>query len=362
MVDYKDESLSPMESVKADHSKGLARTTVAGPGRSMREVYQNLKSSPKVQYSLEHPGRVLMGARVGLDKDEGEGYWEFFHLDNDIYLNVCNFSYIDLRREQVPGEGLLEFHIKLSGHFTLETARAEHIEVEGPSLLIWNQPEGIDVGEWVPPGNQEASVSIFCEPSFITEHFSTDIERLPDNLRKIINYDANNSINYCQVPLSSELIQAASTLVKCKLTGIPWLIHAEAKAIELLCHIVSAFKKLQSPPDRSYKERDLELFREARKIITSQFNPPPTISEIASRVGINETKLKHGFKDVYGTTIFECGHKFRMKYAMELLCDKRVRVGQVAEEIGYRHQSTFAKAFRDFFGIRPNDARKTVKT
>lgn len=52
-------------------------------------------------------------------------------------------------------------------------------------------------------------------------------------------------------------------------------------------------------------------------------------------------------------TIFEYALERRMKHALELLRCKHEPVGQVAYAVGYRHQTSFASAFHEYFGFLP---------
>jgi len=107
----------------------------------------------------------------------------------------------------------------------------------------------------------------------------------------------------------------------------------------------------------SRSESDIKRFARAREILSTRFNPPPTISSIARELGINETKLKSGFKALNGQTVFEFGQQCRMQHAMHLLREQRIRISLVSEAVGYHHQGTFASAFKAYFGIRPKDVR-----
>lgn len=47
-----------------------------------------------------------------------------------------------------------------------------------------------------------------------------------------------------------------------------------------------------------------------------------------------------------------------MHHAMRLLRDGHMRIGRVAEAVGYTHQTTFASAFKQYFGYRPKEICK----
>jgi AraC-like DNA-binding protein len=56
-------------------------------------------------------------------------------------------------------------------------------------------------------------------------------------------------------------------------------------------------------------------------------------------------------------TVFEYGLGCRMRRALELLQADTVSICQVAESVGYQHQTSFTAAFRDHFGFLPSEAR-----
>ena len=339
--------------------KGLFRSTLAGSGRSLREAFARIRNSDRVDKLIEHPIRPLLGARVNLLESEGKGHWNFLAFGDDLFLVVCDHTYIDPRLERLPGDGLLEFHIKLSGHLKMTTSRPEPILVDGPSLLVWNQPDGCEADEETGPGTPEKSITVYCSPEYIIGSLLGNADVIPAQLSRILFNDADG-INYCQVPLNADLMQASQTMFEAnsKMKDELWLVYAESKAIQLLCMIVSAFEQLSSAADETYSAADLHRFRQGQKILSKQFDPPPTIAQLAGMLATNETKLKNGFKSLYGMTIFEYRHRCRMQRALELLDTTELPVGLVSERIGYQHQTTFTTAFRNYFGFCPKDVRK----
>ena len=48
----------------------------------------------------------------------------------------------------------------------------------------------------------------------------------------------------------------------------------------------------------------------------------------------------------------------RMRLAQSLLLQGRLTIGQVAEQVGYEHQSSFTAAFRGHAGMTPRDYQR----
>ena len=91
-----------------------------------------------------------------------------------------------------------------------------------------------------------------------------------------------------------------------------------------------------------------------------QDDPDISSHKIAKAVGTNETKLKYGFKALFGETIFAYRNRRRMKKAIALIEDG-IPIGRVSEEVGYQHQTSFTSAFKSYYGISPKDSRKLAK-
>lgn len=343
--------------------KGLFRDLLSSDGHSLKSAFEALKHSPDVSRLAEHEGRGLLGASVEVAPEEGAGHWSFFNINNDIFVVVSDFTYQDARTETIEGEGLLEFHIKLSGHLNLSGQRTELVEVDGPTLLVWSQPEGVEADEWMEPNLPEKSVTIYCRASYLRENLVGDSIQMPKALKQFVSSDAE-SISHCQFPITPAILQCATDLANSDemFDGPYWLIYVEAKALELLAVILTAFDKLSIKVEGTYRPQELEIFDQAKAIIETEFHPVPTIRRMARRLGINETKLKSGFKAVFGMTIFEYRNKVRMNLAKELLDSGEVQVGVVAEKVGYQHQTTFTTVFKTYFGLNPKDYKKLRKT
>lgn len=81
---------------------------------------------------------------------------------------------------------------------------------------------------------------------------------------------------------------------------------------------------------------------------------PPSLLDLARQVGINDRKLKQGFRQVFGTTVFGYLHDYRMEQARLLLIEQKLAIALVAHTVGYSHLSHFATAFRKKFGVNPS--------
>ncbi|MGN6604262.1 MAG: helix-turn-helix domain-containing protein [Ginsengibacter sp.] len=100
-------------------------------------------------------------------------------------------------------------------------------------------------------------------------------------------------------------------------------------------------------------EADREKIALARNILLEHIGEPLTIRELSRKAAINECYLKKGFKEMYGTTIFDFYQSQRMEHAKYLLYEKGLTVTEVSDSLGYSSISHFSTAFKKHTGIKP---------
>ena len=100
-------------------------------------------------------------------------------------------------------------------------------------------------------------------------------------------------------------------------------------------------------------ESDREKITRSREILLEHIGEPLTIKELSRKVAINECYLKKGFKEMFGTTIFDFYQSQRMEHARYLLYEKGLSVTDVSVMLGYSSISHFSTAFKKHTGLKP---------
>ena len=100
-------------------------------------------------------------------------------------------------------------------------------------------------------------------------------------------------------------------------------------------------------------ELDREKILNAREVLLQHIGEPITIKELSRKVAINECYLKKGFKEIFGTTIFDFYQQQRMEHAKYLLYEKGLSVTDVSAILGYSSISHFSTAFKKHTGLKP---------
>lgn len=100
-------------------------------------------------------------------------------------------------------------------------------------------------------------------------------------------------------------------------------------------------------------EADREKVSRAREILIQHIGEPITIKELSRKVAMNECYLKKGFKEMFGSTIFDFYQSQRMEHARFLLYEKGLSVTEVSMLLGYSSISHFSTAFKKHTGLKP---------
>ncbi len=100
--------------------------------------------------------------------------------------------------------------------------------------------------------------------------------------------------------------------------------------------------------------RDVKKLESVRDMLLERLDKAWTIKELARHVGLNEKRLKEGFRQQFGLPIYTFLQKSRLHAAREILLTKEVKVIDVAMAVGYANPSRFSELFAREFGITPS--------
>jgi AraC-like DNA-binding protein len=161
---------------------------------------------------------------------------------------------------------------------------------------------------------------------------------------------------YFQIDYTTpEMRVALEQIINCPFTGLTKKIYLESKCLEIIALKLEqlATREDSSTKGTALKRDDIDRIHYAKEILTENLDNPPSLIELARQVGLNDYKLKLGFRQVFGTTAFSYLHQQRMEKARQLLLEGQMNVKEVARAVGYTNQSHFATAFRKQFGTNP---------
>ena len=134
-------------------------------------------------------------------------------------------------------------------------------------------------------------------------------------------------------------------------------MYLEAKVTECLSLFMRETEGKEPVNAKIVGFSDRDKIYQARDIICSEYLNPPSLHDLALRVGTNECTLKAGFKGAFRTTVFNYLFDYRMNIAIHYLLDTNKSIGEVPGLVGYEHQAHFCTAFKRKFNVTPSEYR-----
>ncbi|MGC3943245.1 MAG: AraC family transcriptional regulator [Chryseolinea sp.] len=184
----------------------------------------------------------------------------------------------------------------------------------------------------------------------LQSHEGGSLEAFGKNLGKKRNYLATtHSVGWDK--RIAEVIHAVRT---CQFQGPTRYIFLESKMLELFVLQMEHLHSIHSSPEKEkWKKEDKEKMEAVREYIAKFYLEPLTLKDLTLSFGLNEFKLKKGYKYFFNTTVFEHVLQLRMQKASELLREQQMTIADVASYIGYSNTGSFSYEYKKRFGYSP---------
>lgn len=159
--------------------------------------------------------------------------------------------------------------------------------------------------------------------------------------------------------VDTSIHQVIQQIIHCSYADHLKKLFLLSKSIELLVLSAEACKQAADKKEVFIKNKtDKEKLIAVRDLINQRLHCPPNLSEIARIVGLNEYKLKRGFKETFSNTVFGYLTEQRLQLAYQYLRDTDKTAAGISYELGYASPQHFNNAFKKKFGITPYAVRK----
>nr|WP_295873202.1 AraC family transcriptional regulator [uncultured Chitinophaga sp.] len=158
--------------------------------------------------------------------------------------------------------------------------------------------------------------------------------------------------------LDSQMEQVIAQVRYSKYTGDFQRLFLLSKSLELLVLSAESCTAADERQNIYLKSKqDTEKIIAVRDLLNTRLDSPPSLTEIARTVGLNEYKLKRGFKEKFNNTVFGYLTDQRLHLAHQYLRDTGKTAAEIAAELGYATPQHFNNAFKKKFGFTPFSVR-----
>lgn len=267
--------------------------------------------------------------------------------------------YEDVKISAYAAEPSLSMHFMLKGENGFEINKQDPLFVSQGTNNICSLSSGYFGNQFVKKDQHSKSIGIYIHQSFLEKL----TERYPAMLSNLYQRCMNDETFFTHqryLNTTFEMEQILYQIQNAHLLGNAGDIYTEAKILELLAFQLrnNSLRKKRKCNKHCKTSGDIEKIHEAGKILTEDLNHSMSIRQLARNVGINENKLKYGFKETFNTTVFGYLFNYKMDYACKLLADTNKNMLEIASICGYTYASHFTTAFKRKYGITPKEFRK----
>ena len=283
-------------------------------------------------------------------KNNGISSSYHMELERGFYvLRFKNDTERSINEIQPVDQDIIQFHFCLKGqtNFIYNEGNYTFQVREEHSMLLYNPLKSLPINVELLPDTW--MVSILISISKFHSLFSKDADHIsflsPENREKKF-YNSQSFKSSISVILSQILQSRIHDSIK----GL----YIKGKVYELLSLY---FNKIEDPSLEKcpflIDEENVQKIRVAKEIILKRMTDPPTLDELAIEIGLSLKKLKDGFKQIYGDTVFSYLLDHKMDEARKMLESQKYNVNEVGLKLGYSTSSHFINAFKKKYGTTP---------
>lgn len=243
----------------------------------------------------------------------------------------------------------IQFHFNVKGNskFLFNNGNYELPLSEENSLLLYNPQRDLPLNVSLEPESWLISLVISIKKFHAL--FSQEADYIT-----FLSADNKDKKYYKDAPVSPSMAVVLNQLMNFNLTPSIKNLYFKAKAFELLSLY---FNKAENPDLEQCPflsdEENIKKIRRAKDIVISRMAEPPSLQELADEIGLSLKKLKEGFKQIYGDSVYSFLFDYKMEYARKLLESGEYNVNEVGLKVGYSTASHFIAGFKKKFGTTP---------
>ena len=218
---------------------------------------------------------------------------------------------------------------------------------EENSLLLYNPQRDLPIYLEVDPSSWVVSVLISIKKFHgLFSHEADYITFLSEGNRDKKYYKDGH--------ISPSMAIVLNQLVNYNLNSTIKSLYFKGKAYELLSLYFNRGEEVnieQCP--FLVDDSNVVKIKQAKDIMINRISEPPTLTELAAEIDLSLKKLKEGFKQIYGTTVYGFLFDYKMEVSRKLLESGAHNVNEVGLKVGYSTASHFISAFKKQYGTTP---------
>jgi len=266
-----------------------------------------------------------------------------------VVLRTKNDSDILVSKKKDVNKDVIQFHFCLKGqtNFIFNQGNYTFQVQENHSMLLYNPQKPLPINVELTP--ETWMISILISIAKFHSLFSSDANHI-----SFLSPENSSKKYYDNLPFTSSIAVVLSQILQARVHDSMKSLYFKGKIYELLSLYFN--KNDDSSIEQCpflIDEQNVQKIRNAKDIIVDRMIDPPSLDALALEIGLPLKKLKQGFKQVYGDTVFAYLLEHKMQEARRMLDSQKYNVNEVGLKLGYSTSSHFIAAFKKKYGTTP---------
>lgn len=285
-----------------------------------------------------------------MQKNVDERSFNEINLESGFYvLHFQNESNTIESFERAIESTFIQMHfcIKGSAKFLFNNGTYSFDVLNGRSILLYNPQRKLPIHLEIQPNTTLVSLLISIEK--FHSLFSKESNYIP-----FLSDENSHKKYYDDGEIKPTVLVALQQIINSNLNSSLRELYVKGKVYELLSlHFQKDEASVGEYCPFLVDEDNVLKIKKAKEIIIDRMAEPPSLQELANEIGLNIKKLKEGFKQIYGDTVYSFLFDYKMEHSRRLLESNKYNVNEVGLQVGYSTASHFIAAFKKKFGTTP---------
>ena len=284
------------------------------------------------------------------EKSIAQGIYDETQVETGFFiLKFTNDSTENQYFKREVNSNFIQFHfcVKGQGAFVFNEGNYNLPILEDHALLLYNPKLDLPIELSLQP--KSWLISILLPIKKLHELFSKEA-----NYISFLSGENRDRKYYKDTIFSPSMAIVLNQLLQFSLHPMVKPLYFKAKTYELLSLYFNTPQSVdieQCP--FLVDETNVAKIKKAKDIIIERMAEPPTLQELSKEIGLSLNKLKEGFKQVYGESVFSFLFDYKMEVARQLLVSGSYNVNEVGLKVGYSTASHFIAACEKKYGVTP---------
>ena len=283
-------------------------------------------------------------------KNNDKSSKEITALENDFsVIRIKNDLDLPKTLQHPVDQEFIQFHFCSKGqmNFSFNQGNYSFPLSDGNSMLLFNPQKTLPIDLEMAP--QTWLVSILISVTRFHSLFSSEADHI-----SFLSPENSSKKYYDTLPFTSSIAVVLSQILQAKVHDTMKELYFKGKVYELLSLY---FNKSEDPSLEQcpflVDEENVQKIRRAKDIILERMTDPPSLENLSVEIGLSLKKLKEGFKQLYGDTVYSYLLDHKMEEARRMLDSQKFNVNEVGLKLGYSTASHFIAAFKKKYGTTP---------